>query len=69
MAEGSTKLCSEPHSTPCLEPCTTSGADLETVEEDHTDGAREVAMTIYGRWGYVKHNEQNINTCDKVTGW
>ena len=47
--------------------CTTSGADSEPVEGDHTDGAPEVTMTIYGGWRYVKHNEQNINMCDKVT--
>jgi len=23
-------------------------------------------MIIYGRWTYVKHNEQNINMCDKA---
>lgn len=41
---------------------------MEPVEEDHTNGAQEVVMTIYGRWRYVKHNEQNINMCDKATG-
>jgi hypothetical protein len=46
---------------------TTSGADFEPIERDHTNGALKVVMMVYVGWRYVKHNEQNINMCDKAT--
>jgi len=64
MVKGSTKLCSEPR--PIFGAGAESGVDFEPIEGDHTNGAPEVVMIIYGRWTYVKHNEQNINMCDKA---
>lgn len=26
-------------------------------------------MMVYGRWGYVEHNEQSIKMYDKATDW
>lgn len=64
MVKGSTKLCSEPR--PIFGAGAGSGVDFEPIEGDRTNGAPEVVMIIYGRWTYVKHNEQNINMCDKA---
>jgi hypothetical protein len=66
MVKGSTKLCPEPR--PMFGAGAGSGVDFEPREGDRTNGAPKVVMIIYGRWTYVKHNEQNINMCDKATG-
>jgi len=47
---------------------TESGVYFEPMDGNYTDGTPEVVMMIYGGWKYVKHNEQNINMCDKATG-
>jgi len=45
-----------------------SGVDFEPIEEIIRMVFRRWVMMLYGGWRYVKHNEQNINMCDKPTG-